>query len=357
MAFFEGREKSARSSNSFEDYLFANKFDRIFESMVDDLIAQPKDSIPKHIKCDVQEDGKTIDHLFCYDSLIQKDLLTYYIADSKYYTTVTFRKEMDISTDNDSNDKDKGNKIKGDSLFKQFTYARNLIQERMSNPKEEELHPEYSVCRDDKTEGYNIIPNFFLSAYFDKKLRYDFPGIYYRNKQDDKVYHFPNRLFDRETLLVSHYDINFLYVIKQYANSSGKETFRKELHETFRNNLLIRLNGDNIGEKIIIGEYLFSILELRNKPKQGYEDQALQDALYPIFRIVNGKVFCPQKESSYNNLILALENPNHPVTATKSELEKENQLVRDALKKDFVIHDGYKLGADIDSFLLKSTQQ
>lgn len=345
-AFFEEREKSIHSSKPLNDYLFANKFNIIFEAMVDDLIAQPK-NLPPHIKVDEQEDGKIVDHLFKYKSIMDDKQFAYYIADSKYYKTVNGKDKEE--------DSDRGNKINGDSLFKQFTYARNLIQERLRNPQEEQRNPDYSVCRDDKTEGYNIIPNFFLSAYIEQdeqdKLDYDRDGIEPREEQNDRAFHFPNRLFDRETLLVSHYDINFLYVIKQYANNGNKDEFREKVHKNFRDNILKRLNGDPDQRKE--GEYLFSVIELKQKPEQGKEQTALNEALDPIFRLVNGKLFCPKKDASYTNLILALENPERHFTASKKELENENLNVLAALEKDFIIHEGFKIGDSVEDFLMK----
>ena len=67
-----------------------------------------------------------------------------------------------------------------------------------------------SKLRDDLTEGYNIIPNFFISARLNEELDYkeelqitDKQHTHFNNRQ------FDNRLFDRDTLLVCHYDVNF----------------------------------------------------------------------------------------------------------------------------------------------------
>ena len=314
-AFFS-RNDRINSSRTYEEYLLASDFDRVFEAMVDDLIGN---TLPKHIKKE-QEDGKEIDHLFLFNSLVDASLNTYYIADSKYYKI--------------------GHRPEGSALFKQYTYARNLIQERLVHKDKEN---ELALCRDDKTEGYNIIPNFFLSAYIDDKFNNLRDPIIYQKSENQSVCHFPNRLFDRETLLLSQYDIDFMYVINQYASNGSKERFREEIHQTFRDNILTRLNE----------EYLFHVLVLRNKPKQGEERQALKKALDPIFRLVNGKVFCPKKDASYTNLILALENPEQHVTASKKELENENLNVLVALDKDFIIHKGFKIGDSIEDFLTK----
>ena len=287
--------------------------------MVDDLIGN---TLPKHINKE-QEDGKEIDHLFLFNSLVDASLNTYYIADSKYYKI--------------------GHRPEGSALFKQYTYARNLIQERLVHKDKEN---ELALCRDDKTEGYNIIPNFFLSAYIDDKFNNLRDPIIYQKSENQSVCHFPNRLFDRETLLLSQYDIDFMYIINQYASNGSKERFCEEIHQTFRDNILTRLNE----------EYLFHVLVLRNKPKQGEERQVLKKALDPIFRLVNGKVFCPKKDASYTNLILALENPEQHVTASKKELENENLNVLVALDKDFIIHKGFKIGDSIEDFLKKTAE-
>jgi hypothetical protein len=178
------------------------------------------------------------------------------------------------------------------------------------------------MFRDDRTEGYNIVPNFFLSAYI-KKLSYDTHDIVKSEEGDVNEFHFENRLFDRETLLLSQFDINYLFVIKQYATNANNESFRKEVHAIFRNHLLERLNN----------KYCFKILTLKQRPKAGFEKQALLDVIAPIFRIVNGKVFCPKRDEQCTYLILTLEREG-----------EDNKQVLEAVKTDFVI--------DIDNFQL-----
>ena len=53
---------------------------------------------------------------------------------------------------------------------------------------------------------------------------------YFSNKQ------FENRLFDRDTLLISHYDVNFLYVVSLYArnNAIQKDNWKAKVREMFR---------------------------------------------------------------------------------------------------------------------------
>ena len=60
--------------------------------------------------------------------------------------------------------------------------------------------------RDEVTEGYNIIPNFFISAKMDAMFDYSRDGIEQtdRKKNKHKKEQFKNRLFDRDTLLLFH---------------------------------------------------------------------------------------------------------------------------------------------------------
>ena len=107
------------------------------------------------IRCDgmdkKQEDGKIVDHLFTAKSLINDESSnTYYIGDSKYYKM--------------------GNELGKESIYKQYTYARNVIQWNL-DIFNSGIKPESGIkLRDDETEGYNIIPNFFISATMDESF-------------------------------------------------------------------------------------------------------------------------------------------------------------------------------------------
>ena len=95
-----------------------------------------------------QSDGKRIDHIYQYHDLTnnENEKPIYYIGDSKYYK--------------------RGHKIGDESVYKQFTYARNVIQwnlDLFNDGKEDEQRGQVKL-RDDISEGYNVIPNFFISA-------------------------------------------------------------------------------------------------------------------------------------------------------------------------------------------------
>ncbi len=315
---FFSQTNKVYSSHVSKDYLLTSTYNKIFETMVDYLIGETQEKLPNHIR-KAQKDGKEIDHIFPFDSLIDDNLLSFYIVDSKYYKT------------------EETKDIMGTSLFKQYTYVRNLLQDDLQWRRD---HPNwgdhYFVCRDDKTEGYNIIPNYFLSAYINQDLRFDIHGIKPRNKYH-KVYHFPNRLFDRETLMIFHYDINFLFVLEQYVCQYNNDIFRNNIRSTFRSDLLKHLND----------LYIFYTLNLKIKPSSGNEIEALDAALTPIFRFANGKMICPQKDKTYTTIILALQNPNKCENeTTKRRLITENTNVIESVKQSFTLK-SHKLGDPI----------
>ena len=114
-------------------------------------------------------------------------------------------------------------------MKKQYTYAKNIIQRNIDvfpfgTPKEKESGM-YFKYRDPLTEGYNITPNFFISGIVDRQEGSVF------NYKDDKLsptkdefvpnIHFTNRLFDRDTLVLQRYNINFLYVLSLYARNKN----------------------------------------------------------------------------------------------------------------------------------------
>lgn len=218
-AFFD-TAKQVRSNSAQQEYLLVKNFNIVFEAIIDELIGDRE--IPKGLK--EQEDGKRVDHMYTYKSLTTHDenKQIYYIGDSKYYK--------------------RSNAIGKESVYKQFTYARNVIQWNLNlflNNENEDQKWKNKVpkLRDDLTEGYNIIPNFFISARLNKELSYkeeieltDKKNTNFCNKQ------FENRLFDRDTLLICHYDVNFLYVVSLYArnNTIQKEAWKTKVREMFR---------------------------------------------------------------------------------------------------------------------------
>lgn len=218
-AFFDKTYK-IRVNVSQSEYLLVKSFHIVFEAMIDELIGVPHDQLPPGLAD--QYDGKIVDHFYTYEGLLvdkpNDDI--YYIGDSKYYKM--------------------GNALGRESIHKQYTYARNVIQWNLDiwlNGKAAKSNPyERIQLFDEVTEGYDVIPNFFISASIDKKtLSYD-DKTEPHDPQPPVSRQFKNRLYDRDTLLLSHYDVNFLFVLALYArnNSGAKAAWKRNMRVKFR---------------------------------------------------------------------------------------------------------------------------
>lgn len=297
-AYFDQRHDISIKKHK-QDYLLVHSFQIVFEHMIDELLGDKY--FEKGFK--EQRDKKRVDHLFIYDSLVQADIdqkkyNTYYISDSKYYSRKEL-KELREQKDEDSTPMT-GIHLQDKDVYKQFTYARNVVQCNMDlffgDPKND-IHPQ--MRPDSLTEGYNVIPNFFISAYIpteedentvgERNLGFDFKndrlqatGTIEFNR------HFDNRLFDRDTLLLSYYNINFLFVVSLFGrdNKANQISWRNSIRETFKKNVQDELNR----------LYTFSIL----RPK--YINW--QDYIKLHFHELNGKIFRPDESRNY--LIMAL---------------------------------------------------
>ena len=220
MAFFD-RVSKIQVSTKQQEYLLVKNFNIVFEAIIDELVGQ-KDIPDGLIK---QYDGKEVDHMYKYKGLIENnDKEIYYIGDSKYYKI--------------------GAPLGRESIYKQYTYARNVIQWNLNlflsdKTKDIKLREKENFLRDDATEGYNIIPNFFISAQMDRNLSYTHDGVQKRWNDPKVSRQFENRLFDRDTLLLFYYDVNFLFVLSLYAreNTGQKLAWKNKIRETFRKDI------------------------------------------------------------------------------------------------------------------------
>ena len=279
-------------------YAFFDKSHIVFEAIIDALVGDNPlpDGMDKK-----QEDGKIVDHLFTAKSLINdQSSNTYYIGDSKYYKM--------------------GNELSKESIYKQYTYARNVIQWNLDIFNSGKKPSSGIKLRDDETEGYNIIPNFFISATMDEKYRYAIDGIKETDRKNNRYMskHFQNRLFDRDTLLLFHYDVNFLFVLSLYArNNKGEQDLWKE----------------NIRAKFCT--------EIRNWLQQDFNFYAMRplpsvnvkEYVETHFRQVLGKVYTPFEEE--NIFSLALDK----------NYEKDNEALLAELRKSFIVKE-CSLGTD-----------
>lgn len=268
-AFFD-REHDIAINKQNKDVLLAKDFEHVFEMIIDHLIVGDDNVIvdDKKINNELtqQRDGKIVDHLFTDTSLFD-DSKTYYIADSKYYKR---SKDGTVSLDKTS-------------VYKQFTYAKNIIQ----------LNIEHDILqlRDPLTEGYNPIPNFFISAIIptqgEKSLSFKDARI---RVQDSKIYfmqQYDNRFFDRDTLLLCHFDVNFLFILSLFGenNTQIQAEWRTEVRKKFKEQIQSILNSLYI---------FYSLTPLDNTDVEKFINEH--------FKLLNGKIY----KVNENKFILAL---------------------------------------------------
>ena len=300
-AFFE-QSKQVYVSTDRREYLLVKNFYIVFEAIIDELVGDNPlpDGMDKR-----QDDGKIVDHLFTAASLMESEhrhsdadtRQTYYIGDSKYYKM--------------------GHELGRESVYKQYTYARNVIQWNLDifNGLNDTVKTSPVRLRDEQTEGYEIIPNFFISAKLDEQFRYNDDGIEKtdRKKNKHKNVQFMNRLFDRDTMLLFHYDVNFLYVLSLYArdNASQKAAWKSKIRNRFRREIQEWLQKD------------YDFYAMRAKP--GVDDAAY---IKTHFQQLLGKIYTPfsQDKSIYS---LALENAD--------KYKSENEALLSELRKHFFV--------------------
>ena len=94
------------------------------------------------------------------------------------------------------------------------------------------------------------------------------------------MYRFPDRLFDRDTLFLEHFNVNLLYLMSLYANNDPYEQdafrriFRQDVHDRFREMLLYR--------------YRF----FRVTPPDGV---SVADFVQTDFYRLNGRIYIPNR--------------------------------------------------------------
>ena len=278
-----------------EEYLLIRDFNNVFEDMIETLLGDA-DAPRALIK---QQDGKIVDHLFKGVSLTSIGREVYYVGDSKYYK--------------------EGAAPKDDALFKQYTYAKNIIQTQLNWFHAKKKHLKY---RDELTEGYNITPNFFISGYVKKEYKFTSPELRLEERSFPKNYQFKNRIFDRDTLFLRMYDINFLFALYAYVNRSQsvRTKFKEAAKKQFRDDFI----------EFIDKEHDFYILKARGSA-------SLKDLVDSHFREINGKVFCPYEkgDAHWGLLIMGLDR----------EAYRENAMLLASLSNDFIIKE-YHLGTE-----------
>ena len=323
---FVDKEDKTRHGKTGSEFLLACNYNIVFEAMIDDILCD-KATLRGMEALKNQPDGKIIDHIFRGQSVLgdSKDIL--YIGDSKYY-------------------KD-GSKPEGASLFKQYTYAKNIIQQEIDwYHQGDERSIRY---RDDLTEGYNLTPNFFIRGFIDKDHGYNDNGLEEIGKEEDADftinYQFANRIFDRDTLFLRQYELNFLFVLQLYVSKSqsDRERFQTFARGIFKKNFI----------SYVKAHYDFFVLS----PKDGRDLTKLVREKY--FWDIHGKVFAPYSDEELDRLlILGLERPEESmqkekfinlkgsgIEAHNRDIARENSNLLIKLEQDFYIKE-YTLGEE-----------
>lgn len=272
---YHGQVEAQKTRHTRPELLLVRDFDRVFEDMVDSLLADPPNQRQRQpLALTKQRDGKLVDHLYEYAALLGAPTDTiFHLADSKYYRA--------------------GALIGSESVYKQYTYARNVVQENVNRLNSGTL-PLGLRYRDPVTEGYNPTPNFFISAQVPDNLRdvgqphLELIGSYAPN------YHFAGRLFDRDTLLLQRYNLNFLFVLAAYVRGRQEPNFRALARQKFRDGLLASL----------CQRYRF----YRVVPPLG----TLEAFVTRHFRRLHGMLYQPTEFITSGALLLAVE-PNDEV--------------------------------------------
>ena len=150
------------------------------------------------------------------------------------------------------------------------------------------------------------------------------------NGKDYEIsYHFNNRLFDRDTLILQTYNINFLFVLACYVQGAGEHT--QEIRSAFRENI----------KDVLKNQYEFYAMT----PRKGVNTETF---FKENFQQLLGKVFTPYKTED--------PQPYYSLALDKGEeFTNENELLLTLLKPAFY----YKkcaLGENPANLLPKVTQ-
>lgn len=317
-AFFEKPYQVSLNVDQ-KEYLLVKSFHIVFEAIIDELIAGDQ-NLPKELLD--QEDGKRVDHMFQWQQLVNDDSEEdiYYIGDSKYYK--------------------RGNQLGSESVYKQFTYARNVVQWNLDlfNDGTEAEQGGHEKLRDDMTEGYNIIPNFFISA---QQNTLDANPEIHLSRERTPYYlsrQFENRLFDRDTFMLAHYDVNFLFVLALYGrnNASSKAAWRKKARALFRKEM----------QEMLSKHFLFYAMT-------AHEDLEPNSYIRENFQTLLGKVFQPfGNRGSQQYFSVALRDPDKielkdkkKERELKASIRNENDQVMFQLNQAFYV-EPCALGSD-----------
>ena len=182
--------------------------------------------------------------------------------------------------------------------------------------------------RDEVTEGYNVIPNFFISANINPTtLSYEDHTVEHKT-QPPISRHFTNRLYDCDTLLLSHYDVNFLFVLSLYARNTAvaKEAYKAAVRDKFRKSI----------QRILNKHFKFFAM-------QAHSDIDSKEYFKTHFKDIAGKTFSPYQNDEIFSLALDMSDP-------------ESQPLLDQLREHFYVAE-CKLGDEPSSVIQKAREE
>lgn len=306
--YFDSTDKGS-VKNRNEEFLSIKKYNIVFEDMVDKLLTEENDldAFDKKInkgeislkKLKNNDDGKIIDHLFEYKGLIDTSNI-FYIGDSKYYKP--------------------GNLADKLSVYKQFTYAKNIIQFNIDLFNEKSNYASDKIkYRDKITEGYNITPNFLLYGIIDNHEDFINDNLATISSLKESIkhsYHWKTRLFDRDSLFICQYKINYLFVLNAYTEKSESSLidYRIVTKAKFRKNFIKYFKKEKTSM------FKFYKLEMSN----------LELFVNDNFKILNGKCF----SINDTTLLIALHKSDNGIGSLKELLENKTTLDLSLNSKD-----------------------
>lgn len=268
-----------------DEFISVSSYNLVFEDMIDKLLTdeayqfEGSDDMIHINKLRKNDDGKIIDHLYIEKSLIDTTNI-FAIGDSKYYKpTASAAKE---------------------SKFKQFTYAKNIIQQNLNLFHENGKEVKGVRYRDDVTEGYDITPNFFIYGFINPDKYEDFDTHEVKPRGVIvKSYHWEHRLFDRDTLFVHPYDLNYLYVLKSYSesNNSKIKAFRVSTKKIFRDNFLKFFENSS-----------FEVFEYEGPNPEGFVNDNFKILIGKSIITSEGKLLIAKHKKDEENEIVNLVN-------------------------------------------------
>lgn len=198
------------------EHLLAKGFHNVFEHMMDHLIGEDENKLI--IRQKQLKDGKIIDHLYEGQSIVNPLSKILFIADSKYYTI--------------------GASIGEESQWKQYTYATGIQNECIKD----------GWVMDELTRGYDIIPNYLISATLPENdiTNFDYDKIKGDplNRYGNHIEHIENCIFSNSTKYIFRYHVNFLFVITLYARDNDSEIndFKSNTRSEFRRRIIKEYN-------------------------------------------------------------------------------------------------------------------